>query len=193
MRFTDSDAHSAPDGALWELITDERLASPECERLRDMVGEFEPLPHEAGREMAGWLQWAVHEGSLPNETHALCTDQEMLGFLAIERGLVKISHRAWPILELRERMRKREPLNALRLSAIVRGASTPPGFGSVLFDHALGLALDDKRVAAILVQPDNDRVDQMWQKHYDFKPMQDSDVSGLLYFPVKPPPAPGEP
>jgi hypothetical protein len=140
--------------------------------------------------MARWLRDAVHQGTMTEETYAIRTNDELLGFFAVERANVKISFRARPLFELRKRMgnRNRQPQPGLILVSIVRAASTPAGFGHVLFDNALGVALEDPDIVAICVQPDNDEVSRLWRNSYNFRPMDDPEIPGLLYFPVDPAP-----
>jgi hypothetical protein len=140
--------------------------------------------------MARWLRDAVHQGTIPDETYAIRTPDELLGFLAVRRGLVKISSRAGPFFELRKRLanRNRQPQPGLVLVSIARATSTPARFGHVLFDYALGVALEDPDIVAICVQPDNDAVSRLWRDSYNFRPMDDPELPGLLYFPVDPAP-----
>jgi ribosomal protein S18 acetylase RimI-like enzyme len=173
-----------PDDARWTHLSNDLLASSEAEELRDMAESFEPVPYEAGFEMARWLCDGVAQGVMPEETHLIHTDDELLGFFAVRRALVKISFKAWPLFELRRRIENRDPQLGLMLVSIVRSCTTDAGFGQALFDHALGLAFEDRNIVAIFVQPDNDGVSRMWQESYKFRRMEDREMPGLLYYPV---------
>jgi hypothetical protein len=186
--MTDPDVPTTPDNARWVRLSDEMLASDEGSELRALVEQFEPTPHEAGRQMAQWLAEAFAAGSVPEETYALHTDDRLLGFFAVRRAQIKLSWRAWPLFELRKRVSKRQPIPGLILSSIVRAASTPPGFGRILFDYALAVALRDQQIAAVVLQPENEAVSRLWRKTYDFRPMDHPETPGLLYFPVDPAP-----
>ncbi len=186
--MTERDVPTTPDDAQWVRLSDELLASSEAEQWREMADSFEPIPHDAGFAMAHWLCDAAHQGAMPAETYALRLGDELLGFFAVERARVKISFRARPLFELRKRMAHRDPQPGLILLSIARARSTPMGFGHVLFDHALGVALEDPAVVAIFVRPDNDDVSRMWRDSYHFRPMDDPEMPGLLYFPVDPAP-----
>jgi hypothetical protein len=186
--MTDPDVPTTPENARWVHLSDELLASDQGNELRALVEQFKPAPQEAGRRMAQWLAEAVAAGSVPEETYALRTDDELLGFFAVQRAQVKLSWRAWPLFELRKRVSKRQPIPGLILSSIVRAASTPPGFGRILFDYALGVALSDPQIAAVVLQPENEDVSRLWQGTYDFRPMDHPETPRLLYFPVDPAP-----
>jgi hypothetical protein len=177
-----------PPDAWWIHVTDELLTSPDGAELRQLAESFEPTVHDDGHQMASWLRDAVARQSLPTDTYALRTDNELLGFFAVEPALVKFSHRALPIIELYKRITQRGPQQALLLSSIARAASTPPRFGHVLFEHAIGVALSDSQNVAILVQPMNQRVSTLWKEEYSFRPMDAIDMPGLLYFPLGEPP-----
>jgi hypothetical protein len=186
--MTERDVPLTPDDPWWVPVTDDLLASSEADQWRGLVESFEPTPHQAGREMAVWLCDAVQRETVPEETYAIRTSNELLGFFAVKRARVKLSFRALPLFELRKRVANREPQPGLILVSIARAASTPAGFGHVLFEHALGVALDTKDIVAIFVQPDNDEVAKMWRDSYKFRPMDDPETPGLLYFPVDPAP-----
>jgi hypothetical protein len=186
--MTHPDVLTTPDDARWVLLSDKLLASDEGDELHVLVKQFEPAPHEAGYQMAHWLAEAFAAGSVPEETYALRTDDELLGFFAVRRAQVKLSWRAWPLFELRKRVSKRQPIPGLTLSSIVGAASTPPGFGRILFDYALAVALRDPQIAAVVLQPENDEVSCLWRDTYDFRPMDHPETPGLLYFPVDPAP-----
>jgi hypothetical protein len=186
--MTDPDVPTTPNDARWVLLSDELLASDGGDELHALVERFEPAPHETGHQMAQWLVEAVAARSVPEETYALRTHDELLGFFAVRRAQVKLSWRAWPLFELRKRVSKRQPISGLILSSIVRAASTPPGFGRILFDYALGVALSDPQIAAVVLQPENEAVSCLWRDTYDFRPMDHPETPGLLYFPVDPAP-----
>ena len=146
--MTEPDAPTPPDDAWWVPLTDDLLASSEGDQWIELVDSFEPASHTAGHEMAGWLRDAVHRGTIPEETYALRTPDELLGFFAVKRARVKISFRVWPFFELRKRVANREPQPGLILESIARDASTPSHFGHILFDYALGVALEDPDIVA---------------------------------------------
>jgi len=179
----------APDNVRWTHLTPEVLASDQGDELRRQIERFDPLDHDAGAAMAGWLR-AVADGSEEpkDETHLVSAGDELLGFIAAESGTVDFSRRAWPIVELWAKIRERTPQPALLLGAIARSASaTDSGFGHVLFDYAVGVALSNAAVA-VLMMPDNDSVAEMWRDRYGLRAMSDPGSPGLLWFPTSPKP-----
>lgn len=181
-----------PPDAVWVALTDELLASQESEEWVELAQRFEPLPHEAGEQARDWLRAGVDQRRMPLDTYAVRTREDLLGFYAVTRASVDIPRRAWPLLELRRRVGfARRPQPGLILSSITRSALTPAGFGAQLFENALGLALSDRGVVALFVEPVNDRVSQLWQQGYHFRPMDfpSAAASKMLWFPVDPAPA----
>jgi hypothetical protein len=180
--------HVTPiDDDLVEL-TDEVLES-DWQRWSDLVEAFEPLRHQASVDAHDWLRAGINDRSVPLETYAAVSrDDELLGFYAVRRATVEISARAWPlIVEFRGRSgAPRKPEPGLILSWITRGGASDPGYGQTLFDHALGVALEDPHIVAVFVEPDNHDVSELWQNRYDFQPMDRPapEVPEILWYPT---------
>jgi ribosomal protein S18 acetylase RimI-like enzyme len=192
MNITERDV-PIPDGAHWVALTDEVLACDEFERWVDLAERFEPQPHDAGVEMAEWLQECVRGGSMPLETWAICREEELLGFYAIRPAAAEFPTRWLPILDVRRVVLKRPRLKrglqpGCMLSSIVRSKDTERGFGRILVEHAIGRTRSDERNVALFVEPANDTVARMWEREYHFMSMDESapHTRGVLWFPVDP-------
>jgi hypothetical protein len=183
---------SLPSGAQWVQITDDLLVSGDSSRWAELVERFEPVPpHQAGIEAAEWLQAGLAKRKMPLDTYAVHTTDELLGFYAVRHAEVDISAHTRPILSVRRPRplpEGRQP--GLILSSIARARSTVPGFGRLLIEHAIGLALTDPAIVAIFAEPANEHVARMWQDVYHFRPMDKPApaVPYILWFPIDPMP-----
>jgi hypothetical protein len=195
MNSTEQQVQLRPENATWALLSDELLTSLEIDRWTELANEFQPTEHQAGVEMADWFRDGIKARKMPLTTWAIHTSDELLGFYAIKNAEIEFSRRAFPILAVRRRsIRVRRlkggPQPGLLLSSIARSNSTRRGFGRILFEHALGIAHEDRKNVALFVLPANHTVSQMWQGNYQFK-LMDEPIDGLsevLWFPVDPTP-----
>lgn len=181
--FDDNFEISAPADAQWTELSGELLRSPERDAWKGLVERFEPYPPEPSREMTNSLRDGICQGALAMKTRAI-HNSELLGFYAVSRVMAQISNRSGALLGVAKALRLRSPKPGLLLSSIVRSRCTPPGFGRVLLEDALALALTDKELKAVFVEPANERVAAMWQEDYYFQPATSSELPGLLYLPL---------
>lgn len=196
MDRTENTVGPEPGDWRWTELTDELLSSLAGDHWLDLAEKFVPVDKKAAREMAEWFCTGVRNRKMPAATYAVHTDNELLGFFAVERAEIEFSRRARPILEVRRlsirlHRLKRGPQPGLLLSSIARAESTVPGFGRVLFEHAVGVAHDDSQEnVALFVLPANRDVSRMWKDIYNFRPMDEprEGISEVLWFPTDPTP-----
>jgi hypothetical protein len=174
---------SAPADAQWTDLDQNLLSSPERDRWKTLVERFEPYPPEPSEEMTSTLRDGIHRGALEMKTRAIHTT-ELLGFYSVHKVMAQISNRPAALLSVAAALGLRSPKPGLLLSSIVRSKHTPRGFGRVLLEDALALALTDKELKAVFVEPANPRVAKMWQGDYYFREAASSELPGLLYLPL---------
>lgn len=183
LTFDDEIQVHAPADAQWTELSEDILLSPEREAWRELVERFEPYPPEPSGEMTNTLRDGVRRGALDTRTRVI-HNCDLLGFYSVKKVMAQISNRSGALLGVAKALRLRSPKPGLLLSSIVRSRHTDPGFGSVLLEDAVGLALTDKELKAVFVEPANDRVAEMWQSDYHFQPVASSELPGLLYLPL---------
>ncbi|HEY7950950.1 MAG TPA: hypothetical protein VID51_08985 [Solirubrobacterales bacterium] len=167
--FDTEETICAPPDATWAELTDQLLQTDECERWIKLATQFVPVDLRPADEMTEMLRENVSQRHMEFETHAFHNDH-LLGFFSIEQRRARIGEGSL------------QPI--LMLSSIVRSATTPEGFGRVLVEEVIGRALTESDVKAIVVEPANNRVGQMWQDDYHFQPVDQPEKPGLLYLPV---------
>jgi hypothetical protein len=182
--FDDQSESSAPADAQWTDLTGELLRSPERDTWEGLVDGFEPYPLEPSHEMTNNLREGVCRGALEMKTRAIHHNGRLLGFYSVSKEMARISDRSSALASVAEALGLRSSKPGLLLSSIVRSRHTPPGFGGVLLEDAVGVALTDKELKALFVEPANERVAAMWQENYHFKLAVSSEVPGLLYLPL---------
>lgn len=160
----------APGNATWVELTRDLLRGGDRERWVELATCFRPVDLRPADEMTEMLRDGIAKGCLEFPTHLLHNDNDgLLGFFSVEPQRLDIGGRMRPVL---------------MLSSIVRSATTDPGFGRVLVEEAVGCALTDRSVRALLVEPANKRVGRMWREDYHFVSLDKPSKPGLLYFPV---------
>jgi len=189
MRKTEN-ATATPIDVRWVQLAVEQLDSAGLQEWIELARRFQPASQWDGEQRAAWLREGIERKSLGAETHVLRTDERMLGFLAVSEVQVRISKHDRPIFELHRQVVQNELEAALKLSHVARDRSTDFGFGHMLFDYAVALALSRPPIVAVCVQPDNDGVSLMWQRDYHLREMDKPEIPGLLYFPIGPKPIP---
>lgn len=187
-RYMTAEIPHVPNDAKWHRLHRDLLDSGLGGYIRRLINEFQPLDHDAAREMGAWLRDVAEGVSSEQDTHAFCTPSDMLGFFAAQIETVEFSHSVWPIIELRAKIRERQPQPALLITAIARHAGeTQSGFGHVLFDYAVAEALS-KGAVAVVVEPANPAVRALWTERYAMSPLATPDGRELLWFPTSPAP-----
>jgi hypothetical protein len=181
--FEDNFGICAPADAKWCELSDDLLQSPEAEVWRGLGERFRPFQRAPSEVMTETLREGIRRGNMDTKTRAIHND-ELLGFYSVTKVMAQISNRSGAILEVVKALGLRSPKPGLLLSSIVRSEITHSGFGQVLLDDVLALALTDNEVKAIFVEPANERVAEMWRTDYYFEPVASSEVPGLLYFPL---------
>jgi len=176
-----------PADAEWVDLTDP-LVAEERARWCGLVDEFTPVEHEQGREMARWLRGCVHEGGLSGYTRAV-HNHELLGFFNAETVPYFVSGAPTALADVTSRIGLRTPETGLLLSCIVRSANAGAGFGRILVEDAVGLALNMPRekITSILVRPANDKLRHVWRENHHFAPLGPSRrrrKSRYLHLPV---------
>jgi len=168
--FDSESSAYAPADATWVELTSEQLREGGCERWAELTERFSPVDLQPADEMTEMLRDGVARSCLEFPAHLLHND-ELLGFFSVEPEQIEI---------VGEGLKP-----ALLLSSIVRSAATDRGFGRVLVEEAIGCALTERDVRALLVEPANERVGRMWKEDYHFEPVDKPGRPGLLYLPVK--------
>ncbi|HEV3035299.1 MAG TPA: hypothetical protein VGX72_10975 [Solirubrobacteraceae bacterium] len=173
-----------PAGAYWTRVSG--AANSDLLTWIDRAERFEPYTHDAGRETAERFRAELRAGDVVADTYAMCLGDDLLGFYSLREWRIRFVHDKWSLGTLPRRVLHLLRQPGLLLSSIVRSRTTAPGFGHFLFEHALGVALDDPLVRAIFIEPANNSVAEMWRARYSFRPVGDPDLPGTLYFPVNP-------
>jgi GNAT superfamily N-acetyltransferase len=174
---------ASPPEAEWTELSDEVLVASRAKWI-DLCDRFEPYPRSPAEKMVATLRKGVRCGQMDSNTH-VHHDGDLLGFYSIDHVSVAISDRAAPIASVAGAFGiGSEP--SLLLSSIVRADNTGKGFGQVILEHAIGLALEQPEIRALCVEPANQRVAEMWRDDYAFKPAKSSAHPGLLYLPLDP-------
>jgi hypothetical protein len=174
-----------PDDAAWVELTDELIAS-DGDRWRVLVDSFQPTKHPEGESMANWLRECVHEGSMTRRTRVVYND-DLLGFFAVNPdNYYEVSDQPAPLLAARRLLGKGARQRGLLITSIVRSDLTEPGFGRLLIEEAVGLALEleseHEPITALLVEPANARLTRMWREKHHFDELARSDQ---LHLPLK--------
>lgn len=181
--FDDESEIRAHADAQWTELNDAVLKAPDAEMWAGLVDRFEPFPRAPSEEMTETLREGVRQRNMEIQTRAIHND-ELLGFYSVERVRTQISDLSEAILGVANALRLRSLKPGLLVSSIVRSDLTDPGFGQVLLEDVVALALADKDLEAIFVKPANSRVAEMWKSDYCFEPVASSEIPGLLYFPL---------
>jgi hypothetical protein len=177
----------SPPGVEWVDLTDELLRSERGERWCELAINFEPPDNEEAERMAGWLRECIKEKSMPLRTRAAASGDVLLGFYSVATAYYRVSNRSRATLAF-TRLFGHPPDRGLLISSIVRSELAGPGFGRSLLEDAVGLALQlespDEPITAILVEPANEKLVEMWEVTYHFAPLEGSN---RLHFPIKVP------
>jgi len=174
-----------PKDATWVELTDDLLAK-DGERWRLLVDTFKPTKHDEGETMAKWLRECVHEGSMTRQTRAVY-NEHLLGFFAVDPDhYYEVSNQPAPLLAARRLFGRATQQRGLLITSIVRSDLTAPGFGRVLIEEAVGLALEleseHEPITALLVEPANCDLTRMWREKHHFDELARSDQ---LHLPLK--------
>jgi GNAT superfamily N-acetyltransferase len=159
-----------PADAEWVDLTND-LVAQDHSRWCSLVDAFVPAKHKVGVEMAAWLRNCVHEGDLPRLTRAVY-NEHLLGFFVAETVQYIVSNRPRPVLAVSRRIGLDSPRTGLLLSFIVRSEHAGEGFGRLLVEDAIGVALKLKgeTISGLLVQPANRKLRRVWQQQHHFAP-----------------------
>lgn len=160
---------------VWTRITPELLEGlDEQSSLARAIHDFEPLAFPAGAETAEWLQSAMRERRVPFETHVVQDGPggPLLGFYAMSPLSFELSRDDYVKLSLRAgRDLGHHPQPGRLLELIARSRASQPGFGKILFTHAIAHALAGRAVA-LLMQP-RPETTQLWRgPRYDCRELE---------------------
>lgn len=142
--------------------------------LGKWVAGFEPLDDfEAGRRAKAWLETSISAGVIPLTTYLVFSEDEseLYGFFVLDKVEVEVAPFDRPIMKARKVI---EDVNvekhpATKLVWIARSDSSPSGFGSEMFEHALLLATEAGSCALMVDAADQDTAEKLWIKHYDLR------------------------
>jgi hypothetical protein len=161
--------------------------------ITDAIRKFVALPNSAGTGAERWLRQRLDERRVPIETHLALAPQsgKVLGFYAASPLDMDLSKDDSVIVRLR-RLRhgdstaRKQP--GLEVCWIARDATTDPGFGRNLFDHAVVNAQRHNAVALVVV-PHDKATEELWLRHYHFMCFKNdqgssSEPASKLWYPV---------
>ncbi len=167
-----------PDDACSVHLSQELL---DAERARwcELVQGFDPFDRPEGWEMTEWLRECVQQGHLPLRTH-LVYNEHLLGFFAMD------PHQYLEVVGDGGAGGGVSMARSVLISNIVRSARTPKGFGRVLIEEAVGVALEEldsaeDPVRGLLVDPANRKLSRMWKTKHHFEALSDGQ---RLFFPL---------
>jgi hypothetical protein len=144
----------------------------------EWVGGFEPLGFEAGRRAKLWLETNLSAENLPLRTYCVFSDvdeSELFGFLVLDEIQVEVAPFDIPIMQVRHAVRdpRAEKHPATKLVWIARSSTSPSGFGSELFEHALLVATEVGSCALMVDAYDEKTAEDLWIRHYDLRKPRD--------------------